>query len=782
MTIGTSVVGTTTVGSLQPRGSIELTLVDELLLIYNPLGAYPIDSLNNSVLDDITQNQYDATSSPSSTVVDGWAQFSSGVDDEYEVPSSANPDWYSGENVTYGVKFRTNSAGVMYSSSGGGHVPAISIDDQGFIGISIHWHGDTAFTQTPNGGYNDGNIHTIIGTFENGTETLYVDGQQVDQRTGLSQDDYGNGSYTYTLGSDPDGAWNALPGNLPQEFTGEIGAFYSRSGAIDSSQVGDLDTALREERVLPSDADTSQIAASRLRDVSIQSVDEDISVLPVGRDRALLINSLNEDSAQFSLDRLTEFVLDSDDSDISSGTVDRSRQIVFGGDDRDSSVIEARRLRDINSRAFGDDASSGTVNRERDIIFSGEDEDVSQNVLDRVTEIVTDVSDVDVSQNITIDRVRTLSVAPGVDDDFARFSVGFFIALRVRSSDEELGSAQFDRVRQITTGASDEDALILPLNRLTEIVPDVDDADISRELVVDRLRELVSESLDPDSSQTPLRRARLLDTRSFEGDRSVGTLERLRSLALLSDDEDATQLSLDRVRVLEPDTQDEDRSFSELARQRVLDTFSQDEDVSTGEVIRQRNIVIGSDDNDLSVVTIKRFREVFANSTEEDISTIDVDRKRLLSVLSDDETDSELLLNRARQLDFSAGEDEDDFVTQLLRQRDVDILSDDEEFSEGTVDRQRDIEVGSDDEGISVSVLERLRELGLVSDDDDLSTGVLDRERSLFVNGFDEESATPAIIFAVTKVADERVLVREIELSERGLKREIKVTERVVEL
>jgi hypothetical protein len=229
---------------LPAPSSLTAGLERKTLDVFNPLGAYPVESLSGGTLDDISGSNYDGTADTDATINNGALQFVGFSSDDIEIPQSANPEWYNGENITYGVAFRTEADGVIYSVSGGGHVPSISIDDQGNIGISLHWHGTAEFTQSSSGGYNDGKIHTIIGTYENGTETLYVDGTQVDQRTGLLQDDFNNGDYVYTLGGDPKSSWGALPGNISGEFTGEVFSFYSRKGALSGADIGTLDKLL----------------------------------------------------------------------------------------------------------------------------------------------------------------------------------------------------------------------------------------------------------------------------------------------------------------------------------------------------------------------------------------------------------------------------------------------------------------------------------------------------------------------------------------------------------
>jgi hypothetical protein len=124
----------------------------------------------------------------------------------------------TGFTASFGEWFKTAAAGVLLSqddrtkpgSSPSGWVPALYVDTAGSLRASMFWHGSSSNQIVTTTAYNDNKWHFVVDTYANGTETLYVDGQN----TG-SQQETENGYeslYSYFIGTGETSGWPAANG------------------------------------------------------------------------------------------------------------------------------------------------------------------------------------------------------------------------------------------------------------------------------------------------------------------------------------------------------------------------------------------------------------------------------------------------------------------------------------------------------------------------------------------------------------------------------------------
>ncbi len=119
-------------------------------------------------------------------------------------------------NLTFSVWFYTTSngtifaqdAGVLPPSTPGGYVPAIYIDDNGLVRASVFWHASTAYQIVSSAKYNDGRWHNLVDTYNNGIETLYIDGQKIGSQT-YPETSYST-TYSYFLGTGYASGWRSV--------------------------------------------------------------------------------------------------------------------------------------------------------------------------------------------------------------------------------------------------------------------------------------------------------------------------------------------------------------------------------------------------------------------------------------------------------------------------------------------------------------------------------------------------------------------------------------------
>ena len=154
--------------------------------------------------------------------------------------------WFNTTATTTGVILAVTSVvtpGVGTNNNPGGYVPALYLDPNGQVHASVFWHGGTGAPVnqivTP-GSYNDGKWHNIVDVFNNGTETLYVDGVQVGTPLASRQEEsFGNGSYSFFLGTGFATGWPSAT-NGWDYFNGSLDDTAVFSTALSPAAIGTL--------------------------------------------------------------------------------------------------------------------------------------------------------------------------------------------------------------------------------------------------------------------------------------------------------------------------------------------------------------------------------------------------------------------------------------------------------------------------------------------------------------------------------------------------------------
>ena len=125
-------------------------------------------------------------------------------------PASGNTNNYS---LTFTTWFKTASSGSILGQSSntlpptspGGFVPAIYVDTSGKVRASMFWHGSTGSQIVSVNSYADNNWHSLADSYNNGVETLYIDGVLIGSQS-MTEDSYNN-IYQYFLGTAYSGLW-----------------------------------------------------------------------------------------------------------------------------------------------------------------------------------------------------------------------------------------------------------------------------------------------------------------------------------------------------------------------------------------------------------------------------------------------------------------------------------------------------------------------------------------------------------------------------------------------
>jgi len=155
-------------------------------------------------------------------------------------PTSGSTSSYS---ISVEVWFKTSGGVILAQCSspatpGGsapsGYVPAIYVDTTGALRVSVFWFGSASDQIVANGPFNDGKWHHVVATYNNGTETLYVDSAQSGTYTG-SQTSYAS-AYVYFLGTGETTNWANTPSGWFY-FTGNIALFSVYPYALSAPQV-----------------------------------------------------------------------------------------------------------------------------------------------------------------------------------------------------------------------------------------------------------------------------------------------------------------------------------------------------------------------------------------------------------------------------------------------------------------------------------------------------------------------------------------------------------------
>ena len=125
-------------------------------------------------------------------------------------PTSGNTNTYV---LTFETWFKTSSTGVILGQSNSvtppsnatGYVPAIYIDSNGKIRASAFWHNAVTNQILTSSSYNDGLWHHLVNVYNNGVETLFIDGSSVGTQN-MAEYGYAN-PYVYFLGTGYSNNW-----------------------------------------------------------------------------------------------------------------------------------------------------------------------------------------------------------------------------------------------------------------------------------------------------------------------------------------------------------------------------------------------------------------------------------------------------------------------------------------------------------------------------------------------------------------------------------------------
>jgi len=170
-------------------------------------------------------NTGDLTSvSMASGEIDGAAGFN-GLSSYLQIPSADFASYptsgptSTGFSTSFGIWFRTASTGVILGQTDGtapgGNPsqwqPALYIDNAGLLRASLFSHGGTSNQIVTATAYNDNNWHSVVDTYTNGTEELYVDGQFAGSQQ-VAEVGYSS-AYSYFVGTGETANWPAANGS-----------------------------------------------------------------------------------------------------------------------------------------------------------------------------------------------------------------------------------------------------------------------------------------------------------------------------------------------------------------------------------------------------------------------------------------------------------------------------------------------------------------------------------------------------------------------------------------
>ena len=96
--------------------------------------------------------------------------------------------------------------GTAVGGSPAGWVPGLYVDSNGKLRASLYWHGQTGLQIVSAASYNDNQWHAAVDVYNQGTETLYVDGVAVGSQA-ASEYPY-NPTYRYFLGAGYTSGWS----------------------------------------------------------------------------------------------------------------------------------------------------------------------------------------------------------------------------------------------------------------------------------------------------------------------------------------------------------------------------------------------------------------------------------------------------------------------------------------------------------------------------------------------------------------------------------------------
>lgn len=151
--------------------------------------------------------------------VGGGASFN-GSTKYIQIPSSVEPSYPTSGNTssyttTFETWFKTSTSGVILGQTDGtipnsapaGYTPAMYVDTNGKLRASLYYHSGTQIVSSSS--YNDDSWHHVVDTYNNGTETLYVDGNSVGSQSSVPEYGYA-GSYGYFYGTGYATGWTNI--------------------------------------------------------------------------------------------------------------------------------------------------------------------------------------------------------------------------------------------------------------------------------------------------------------------------------------------------------------------------------------------------------------------------------------------------------------------------------------------------------------------------------------------------------------------------------------------
>ena len=178
-------------------------------------------STSTSVTVSTTSTSTTSTSSTSTSttigqsfaIFDGSSSYINIPGSEFNYPTGGSTNNYA---LSFSVWFDTTSSGVIFGQdagvlppgASGGYVPAIYVDTNGDVRASMFWHGATSYQIVSSTPYNDGKWHNLVDTYNNGVETLYIDGSNIGS---ISYPEQGySATYDYFLGTGCVSGWPSI--------------------------------------------------------------------------------------------------------------------------------------------------------------------------------------------------------------------------------------------------------------------------------------------------------------------------------------------------------------------------------------------------------------------------------------------------------------------------------------------------------------------------------------------------------------------------------------------
>ena len=152
----------------------------------------------------------------------------SGSTSNYQITVSA---WF--ETASNGIILGQDNA-VNPPSGAGGWVPAIYLDANGLVRESLFWHGSTTAQVVSGSAYDTGTWHSLVGVYDDGVETVYLDGKSVGSESN-GENSY-SGSYYYFIGTGYGNSWPSV--NEPWfYFNGDIADVQVYNASLSANEV-----------------------------------------------------------------------------------------------------------------------------------------------------------------------------------------------------------------------------------------------------------------------------------------------------------------------------------------------------------------------------------------------------------------------------------------------------------------------------------------------------------------------------------------------------------------